>query len=70
MTDTPDPRPSTTSRPEALAWMHEAARVREAEGLHRELRPRPPVTDRLDLASNDYLGLVNHPAVVDAACGA
>ncbi len=61
MTATPDPRPDAGRRPEALAWMAEAVRVREARGCNRELRPRPPVTDRLDLASNDYLGLTRDP---------
>ena len=70
MTATPDPRPDAGRRPEALAWMAEAVRVREAEGLHRELRPRPPVTDRLDLASNDYLGLTRDPRVAAAAARA
>jgi 8-amino-7-oxononanoate synthase len=39
-------------------------RQRRAAGLRRSLRPRPPVGTELDLASNDYLGLSQHPAVI------
>ncbi|WP_084727456.1 8-amino-7-oxononanoate synthase [Rhodococcoides yunnanense] len=41
-----------------------------ARGLHRTLHARPAAQQVVDLASNDYLGLVNHPDVVDAACAA
>ena len=34
-------------------------------GLRRSLRPRPAVATELDLASNDYLGLSQHPDVID-----
>ncbi|MGH3551441.1 MAG: 8-amino-7-oxononanoate synthase, partial [Mycobacterium sp.] len=33
--------------------------------LRRSLRPRPAVATELDLASNDYLGLSQHPDVID-----
>ncbi|MCA4758982.1 8-amino-7-oxononanoate synthase [Mycobacterium sp. SMC-2] len=36
-------------------------------GLRRELRARPPRTGLIDLASNDYLGLSRHPAVIRGA---
>jgi 8-amino-7-oxononanoate synthase len=42
-----------------------ALRERQAQTLHRALRTLPAGT--LDLASNDYLGLSRHPAVVEAA---
>ena len=47
-------------------WLHDAAAQREQAGLHRVLRPRPAGEQTLDLASNDYLGLSRHPAVVAA----
>ncbi len=49
-----------------LAWLDAVARQRRSAGLRRSLRPRPPVAAELDLASNDYLGLSRHPAVIDA----
>ncbi|MGZ8180178.1 8-amino-7-oxononanoate synthase [Williamsia sp. SKLECPSW1] len=70
MIDTPDPREADHPRPDALAWMGEAARVRAAEGLHRVLTPRTPTATRLDLASNDYLGLTRDPRVTAAAARA
>lgn len=48
-----------------LAWLDEVEQQRRAAGLRRSLRVRPPVDPGLDLASNDYLGLSLHPAVVD-----
>jgi 8-amino-7-oxononanoate synthase len=49
----------------ALAWLTTVERQRRAAGLRRSLRPRSPVTTEVDLASNDYLGLSQHPAVID-----
>ncbi|HEU0192100.1 MAG TPA: 8-amino-7-oxononanoate synthase [Mycobacterium sp.] len=49
-----------------LAWLAEVEQQRRSAGLRRALRPRPPVTTEVDLASNDYLGLSQHPAVIDA----
>ncbi|MDZ7884499.1 MAG: 8-amino-7-oxononanoate synthase [Mycobacterium sp.] len=48
-----------------LAWLAEIEAQRRAQGLRRSLRARPPVGTELDLASNDYLGLSQHPAVLD-----
>lgn len=48
-----------------LAWLDEVERQRRAAGLRRSLRPRPAVATELDLASNDYLGLSQHPDVID-----
>lgn len=49
----------------ALAWLAEVERQRRTAGLRRVLRPRSPVAPEVDLASNDYLGLCRHPAVID-----
>lgn len=48
-----------------LSWLGDVERQRRAAGLRRSLRARPPVGTELDLASNDYLGLSQHPAVID-----
>jgi 8-amino-7-oxononanoate synthase len=52
-----------------LAWLDDVERQRSAAGLRRSLRVREPagtgVDTELDLASNDYLGLSAHPAVVE-----
>ncbi|GFG49124.1 8-amino-7-oxononanoate synthase [Mycolicibacterium agri] len=48
-----------------LAWLDDVERERRAAGLRRSLRPRPPVGAELDLASNDYLGLSQHPDVIE-----
>ncbi|MCZ8379677.1 8-amino-7-oxononanoate synthase [Mycobacterium sp. CPCC 205372] len=47
-----------------LAWLADVEQQRRAEGLRRSLRPRPLVGAELDLASNDYLGLSQHPDVI------
>jgi 8-amino-7-oxononanoate synthase len=48
-----------------LAWLAEVEQQRKQAGLRRSLRPRPVVATELDLASNDYLGLSQHPEVID-----
>src|SRR6516225_3603802 len=48
-----------------LAWLEAAERQRREAGLRRSLRPRPAVATELDLASNDYLGLSQHPDVIE-----
>ncbi|WP_373138559.1 8-amino-7-oxononanoate synthase [Mycobacterium marinum] len=48
-----------------LAWLDAVERQRRDAGLRRSLRPRPPVGTELDLASNDYLGLSQHPEVIE-----
>ncbi len=48
-----------------LAWLDDVERQRRAAGLRRSLRTRPAVGAELDLASNDYLGLSRHPAVIE-----
>lgn len=53
-----------------LSWLDERAAARVAAGLRRELRPRAAQTPSIDLASNDYLGLVRHPEVIEGAIAA
>ena len=48
-----------------LAWLGEVEQQRREAGLRRALRPRPAVATELDLASNDYLGLSQHPDVIE-----
>jgi len=48
-----------------LAWLEDAEQQRREAGLRRSLRPRPAVATELDLASNDYLGLSQHPGVIE-----
>lgn len=51
-----------------LARLRDAARRRDAAGLHRRLRPRSHDHDGLiDLASNDYLGLSRDRRLIEAA---
>lgn len=53
-----------------LAWLETVERQRREAGLRRSLRPRPAVATELDLASNDYLGLSQHPDVIDGGIAA
>jgi len=48
-----------------LAWLDDVEQERRRAGLRRSLRTRPPVGAEVDLASNDYCGLSQHPAVID-----
>ncbi|WP_377267264.1 8-amino-7-oxononanoate synthase [Peterkaempfera sp. SMS 1(5)a] len=51
-------------------WLDREAALRARAGLTRTLRSRPSDDPVLDLASNDYLGLVRHPRVTRAAAEA
>lgn len=53
-----------------MGWLDERAGARVRAGLRRQLRARPAHSDLIDLASNDYLGLSRHPAVIEAAVAA
>ncbi|AKN17251.1 8-amino-7-oxononanoate synthase [Mycobacterium haemophilum DSM 44634] len=53
-----------------LAWLEAVEQQRRGAGLRRSLRPRPAVATELDLASNDYLGLSQHPDVIDGGVAA
>ncbi|SPM43026.1 7-keto-8-aminopelargonate synthetase or related enzyme [Mycobacterium numidiamassiliense] len=53
-----------------LAWLNAVDQQRRQAGLRRSLRPRPAVATELDLASNDYLGLSQHPDVIDGGVAA
>ena len=57
---------STRAGVSPLAWLDTTEEQRRAAGLRRTLRPRPAVATELDLASNDYLGLSQHPVVIEA----
>jgi len=61
----------TDSAQDPLGWLEEASRARREAGVERCLIPRQPGPEAvLDLASNDYLGLARHPAVVSACAAA
>src|ERR1700744_5062540 len=53
-----------------LAWLAAVGQQRRQAGLRRSLRPRPAVATELDLASNDYLGLSQHPDVIEGGVAA
>ena len=53
-----------------LAWLEAVEQQRRQAGLRRTLRPRPAVATELDLASNDYLGLSQHPDVIEGGVDA
>jgi 8-amino-7-oxononanoate synthase len=53
-----------------LAWLEAHAEQRRQAGLRRALRPRHAVATELDLASNDYLGLSQHPDVIEGGVDA
>jgi 8-amino-7-oxononanoate synthase len=65
--DTP---PRAGGAPTPLAWLEAHAQQRRQAGLRRVLRPRPVVATELDLASNDYLGLSQHPDVIEGGVDA
>ena len=53
-----------------LAWLGAVEQQRRQAGLRRALRSRPAVATELDLASNDYLGLSQHPDVIEGGVDA
>ncbi len=56
--------PETDTSP--LAWLDTVDSQRRQAGLRRSLRTRGANGPEVDLASNDYLGLARHQAVIDA----
>ncbi|MEU6603211.1 8-amino-7-oxononanoate synthase [Streptomyces flaveolus] len=64
------PREATPNPAVVFDWLDRRAELRARAGLARPLRPRPADDPVLDLASNDYLGLVSHPRVTRAATDA
>lgn len=65
MTYGPRPRDSRVDT-SPLAWLDSVERQRRLAGLRRTLRSRSAVACEVDLASNDYLGLSQHPEVIEA----
>ena len=65
-----DPLTPLAPAADPFDWLDGAAADRRRAGLVRTLRHRAPDQDLLDLASNDYLGLVRHPRVTRAAADA
>ncbi len=59
---------STDTSP--LAWLDTVERQRRLAGLRRSLQARPAVACEVDLASNDYLGLSQHPEVIEGGVAA
>jgi 8-amino-7-oxononanoate synthase len=51
-------------------WLDSRADERRRMGLARQLRPRGPGSDLLDLAGNDYLGMARDKRVAGAAAAA
>ncbi len=71
MTQTPIDLPAQAGViPAPLAWLETVEQQRRQAGLRRSLRPRPAVATELDLASNDYLGLSQHPDVIEGGVAA
>src|SRR5690348_1614458 len=64
------PAPGARTDTSPLAWLDEVEQARRGAGLRRSLRTRPPVGVEVDLASNDYLGLSQHPDVIDGGVAA
>ncbi|OBI29256.1 8-amino-7-oxononanoate synthase [Mycobacterium sp. E2238] len=62
--------PQAGDTPTPLAWLEAVESQRREAGLRRSLRPRPAVATELDLASNDYLGLSQHPDVIEGGVAA
>ena len=60
--------PRTDTSP--LAWLDTVERQRRVAGLRRSLHSRPAVACEVDLASNDYLGLSQHPEVIEGGVAA
>jgi 8-amino-7-oxononanoate synthase len=64
------PNTGTSSTVSALAWLDGVEHQRRVAGLRRTLSARPAVACEVDLASNDYLGLSQHPEVIEGGVAA
>ena len=64
------PNTGTSSTVTPLAWLDGVEHQRRVAGLRRTLRARPAVACEVDLASNDYLGLSQHPEVIEGGVAA
>ncbi|MBM7772891.1 8-amino-7-oxononanoate synthase [Actinokineospora baliensis] len=61
---------AATAPDQVFDWLDSHADDRRKAGLSRQLRPRGPDSDLLDLAGNDYLGLARDKRVAGAAAAA
>ena len=59
------PNTGTSSTVTPLAWLDGVEHQRRVAGLRRTLSARPAGACEVDLASNDYLGLSQHPEVIE-----
>lgn len=57
----------TVVHADPLSWLTDEAAAIAAAGLHRQPVARTATGTEINLASNDYLGLSRHPAVIAAA---
>ena len=64
------PNTGTSSTVTPLAWLDGVEHQRRVAGLRRTLSARPAVACEVDLASNDYLGLSQHPEVFEGGVAA
>ena len=64
------PNTGTSSTVTPLAWLDGVEHQRRVAGLRRTLSVRPAVACEVDLASNDYLGLSQHPEVIEGGVAA
>ena len=64
------PNTGTSSTVSPLAWLDGVEHQRRVAGLRRTLSARPAVACEVDLASNDYLGLSQHPEVIEGGVAA
>ena len=64
------PNTGTSSTVSPLAWLDGVEHQRRVAGLRRTLSARPGVACEVDLASNDYLGLSQHPEVIEGGVAA
>ncbi len=64
------PNTGTSSTVTPLAWLDGVEHQRRVAGLRRTLSARPAVACEVDLASTDYLGLSQHPEVIEGGVAA